>query len=372
MRILLLAFCIIMFSFNSSLAQVPFAQVNQMPLLMSPSMAGAKNTPRLCLGFNHQDIVRSKENNYAFSYDQIYRNTGAGIGAYGLYRTINENKTDDRQRSLIAGSKDQPHLNMKNHLLIGIAVAPKYNAYSKRNPNKIKYTYSPSYFIEFENDKTSFIDHLKSLDFYTTEFSSQHPEGVATYVHSLPDFVHTAVQGTSIKTGLGFQVNTEKLLVLYKVAYVYRHSKETITHYQYDNNKVLQDLKHQLHSIDQSIHMGYSISNGSDSRFSLTPMIGLGIKNYLNLAPSNVSSNDTLVYSHDLTSKKPDELNYWHGSISIKLVKILVGAAYTHYYQRAYKGLSAGYQSKSIKLMCNATVNEASKINIELTNVICF
>lgn len=344
---------IILFSIlgNIVLAQVSFNQANQQSLLMSSSMAGAKNCNRICLNFNNFS-GNNNHLNVGLSLDKMSKKLASGIGFYSLYSINKFNKISND--SLSKFKTDNSYFTNQNSILGGVCIAPKYNIKSKTNPNKNWLTFSPSIFIEGNIFTDKSIANIKIVQHNDTTKSN---------------YTSNSISEKTIRYGLGFLLNTDKLLLVYKGSFENSFINEDIvlSNYNLTNqhfNAENYNQNHTLHAIQQTLHFGYSLKKSEESQLSITPLIGLGHKKYLNL--DNSIPNYSLTNGQALITKSESAINYKHASLNVKYAKILLGCSFTGCYNTSMSAISIGYQNKSIKTVCNIAKTNNSIIGFEL------
>ncbi|MBC7389109.1 MAG: hypothetical protein H7329_07865 [Opitutaceae bacterium] len=333
-------------------AQVPFAQPNQLPLLMNPSLAGAKEKKRISLGYNMVNSQKRQDKNFSFSYDQVSKKLGSGIGFYYLQSNLQKDKKEGIQ--IIASTGE--FLTNQNQHVAGICIAPKYNIMSRSNPNKIKFTISPSLFFEVGKQYLSKTGQFAYLYQHSTLYNIENPDGIP-YGESTVQYARDRTDITLLRSGFGFQVNSGKLILLSKIPFERSSSKEQIDIVQSDLAPGIEkierhDLQNTLYSFDPNFHIGYSI-NKEGSRFSFTPIAGIGIKHYFNLGSKPAVRPQTSIYSNNLTSRQITDINYLHLSANFRYRKFLFGANHTEYYGNIYSGGMIGFQNEKLKIMGN-------------------
>jgi len=342
-----------------SWAQSSFAQVNQLPLQMNPSLAGGKEKKRLSLGWNTLQTDQKQESNYAFGYDQVARKLGSGIGVYYSFHDQKNDKLGENWKLLVPNDvSGLSYLASYQQHLAGICIAPKFNVMSRNNPTKIKYTFSPSIFVEIGKENRSSINQFHTQNFNSTLYSVDYPEGIALYDSSVTDYVRYKTDLNLFRSGIGLQLNSGKLIMLAKIAFERSASNEMIYFQYYNQQTSFQkeyktQAKQILCALEPNLHVSYSFSKNEEAKFVFTPIMGIGMKHYFNLGtkPDNVSAKS--VYSLNLTNRTQTEINYKHASANFRYSKLLFGVAYTQFLNATYLGGSLGFQNKWMKLIGN-------------------
>lgn len=334
------------------LSQLPFAQANQFPLLFNPSLAGGKGKKRVALAWNHMAASNQKGSNYGLSYDQPIKGLGSGIGIYSLIGQWQKEASANHYTTDIpsAMSNGGYALHSKD-MLFGFTFAPKYNLWDKKNPNVIKYTFSPSVFFEYENNRTDYFLGLQREAFNTTSYDIEHPGGVPVQDSAMTQWISNKSDGKKMRAGIGLQVNAKNVLVLLKTAYEMNVAKEEVAHHAYtspDGTMVSQSASYtpHLHAIVQSANVGITFPQQASAKLYFTPIIGYGYKVYLNPPSLNDSS-----HAFWQTAYKDNFANYLHASANFRTGKILWGGTYTKSGEHEYYGAGLGLQSDWVKLM---------------------
>lgn len=341
-----------------TLAQVPFAQVNQSPLLLNPSLAGAKNKHRLSLGYNNTgDNHENQRSNYHLSYDQFSKKIKSGIGLYYLYSNNRKDTIDSKWLNSLPNSvlaEEYNHHSQQHNF--GMCIAPKLNVMNKANHNLIQFTISPSFFVEYNRGSIDINDFFDSQSYYNTSFTIDHPEGTPTGTDStVTHFFQNSIHFQRVRTGFGFQLNSKNILFLVRVSHQMDRVNENdqfVRHQSpaFQTSYRGQERSHQLFSLEENISMGISIPKKSKASFYFTPIIGIGFKQQLN-ALSDSPKTDQIRYSHLISDTPAGGINYTHGSANFRFKKWLFGTAYTYTHQQTYYGGGIGFQNESIKIM---------------------
>ncbi len=357
-------------------AQSYFAQANQVPLLLNPSLAGAKEKKRLALGWNTAKGSQKQESNYAFGYDQVIRKIGSGIGAYYTFHDQKNDHLAENWKPLLPSEVvGANYLASYQQYLAGVCIAPKFNIMSRTNPNKIKYTFSPSIFVEMGKETRTSIDQFSSRTYQSTLYSVEHPSGVAMYDSTTSRYVKGKIGLNLIRTGIGLQLNSGNLILLSKIAFERSVSDEkiligTFNKEQGLSREISTNLKQTLYAIEPNFHLSYTMSKKEDAKFSFTPIAGIGLKHYFNLGTAPDSSENIIV-SRNLSQRKKTKINYKHASANFRFSKLLFGLAFTQFTKNTYAGASLGFQNKWMKVMGNFSTGmeniSGSKSSIEIS-----
>ena len=328
-------------------AQVPFAQANQLPTLLNPSMAGNKEQKRIVIGAN--TFTANNEtagSNIAIGYDQMIQKIGCGVGIYYLQTSYKDWLiTDDFY--FLEDPKKKKYLTNEKQNTLGICIAPKYNIPFKDNPHKIKYTISPSVFIELGKSINSMAFNLR----FENNFQTPPDDTVIAHYKTY------SYNNSFLRYGMGVAINNNNILLLGKIAFSRNAYSENVS--AVNNNISTQtenvyqsvDANSVLNTVEPSLNFGYSISKKTNPKLSFTPMVGIGLIHYFNLNAQYVQSG-TDKSRYNLTQSDATKINYLHASINARYKSILFGAAYTKYKSAVYNGVTLGFQNNHVKLMC--------------------
>jgi hypothetical protein len=363
------------FSKRISYAQ-NFAQVNQFPLQLSPSMAGSKEVKRISIGANTVNYAANKNQTFAVSYDQMFKKLCVGGGVY--YFQNNNNESFASSTSFEIPSTEKYRLQQSNKT-IGFCIAPKYNLYDKKVYGKIKYTFSPSVFLEFGNEQFIKTYDINRVDYNSTIYSPSNPDGIEHTDSTVLNYNQYQLKNLFIRSGIGLLLNSKNLILLSKLSIsAIEYNENLIENKIKDNADHVQNYNLQDHRIiytfAPTIHIGYTIQTHPKSNFNLTPIIGIGMNHYFNFA--STSTDSTEVYRYNISNSDITKLNYIHTSANFRFKYMLFGFAYTKYNDVIHKGITIGYQSKIVKIMLtgatNLNKNKAAYSNIEFTTSIFF
>ncbi len=356
-----------------------FAQINQLPLQLNPSLAGAKDKKRISAGLNQTGNGKYAQRTMAIGYDQMAKKLHVGLGIYYLNNKNNSQLITDASKILFPEHISDKKFHTKNTQQYGgICVAPKYNIYYKNIPKKIKYTFSPSLFTEAGKEHYSTITNITYKEYFTNTFSYTDAEKLQSdSVHS--KYTKYEFNNTFIRIGMGFQFNSGKFILLSKTTFSINTYQEGIQQYAYSNVTSYEEctsnisLNRTLYTIESNVHAGYTFSLNKNSDFTCTPILGIGIRHYLNLLPSSVSGE---AYRNNVSNADITQVNYTHASGNFRYKKILFGVCYTKYISCIYNGLTIGYQSDLMKIMltggANLQLQKNAYHNIEITTDLFF
>ena len=357
-----------------------FAQVNQLPLQLNPSLAGAKGKKRISSGLNQTGSEQYAQHTVAIGYDEMSKKLHVGLGIYYLNNKNNSQLIDDASKKLFSEHISSKKFYTENaRQYVGICIAPKYNIYYKNIPKKIKYTFSPSLFTEAGKEHYSTVVNVSFKEYFTNTFSNTTPE-----VHFQSDSLKSTYtkykfNNTFFRTGIGFQFNSGKFILLSKTTYSINRYKENIQQCAYSSETSSEactsntSLDRTLYAIESNMHVGYTFSINKKSDFTCTPIFGIGVRHYLDLLPSSASGE---AYRNNVSNTDITQLNYVHASGNFRYQKLLFGVCYTKYISCIYNGLTIGYQSDFMKIMltggANLQLQKNAYHNIEITTDLFF
>lgn len=362
--------------FSQTIYAQNFTQANQFPLQLSPSLAGGKEMKRISIGGNAVNYASNKTNAFAVSYDQISKKLHSGIGFYYFQDNNNEKITADSSLEALYSEK---YKMQKSNKTLGFCIAPKYNIYDKKIYGKIKYTFSPSIFLELGNEKYKESYGLKSTDYYSTAYSGANPNGIKQKDSTLLTYYQYNLNNLYIRSGIGLLLNSENLILLSKISFSVIECNEQVTDHTSKNNSSHKqesffDKTSFMYSFEPTIHIGYTIRPHSKSKISLTPILGIGIKHYFNFTPTSIDSIE--VYRYNISNSNITQCNYIHASANFRFSFLFLGLAYTKYMHTIHKGITIGYQSNNIKIMFTGATNlnpdKTTYSNLELSTGIFF
>ena len=353
-----------------------FAQVNQFPLQLSPSLAGSKEIKRISIGANTVHYDANKTQTFAVSYDQMFKKLCAGGGAYYFQNNNNESFVASTS---VETPPSEKYITQQSNKTIGFCIAPKYNLYDKKVYGKIKYTFSPSLFLEFGNEQFKKTYDINRIDYVSTIYSPSNPTGIERTDSILLNYDQYQLNNLLIRSGIGLLLNTENLILLSKLSFsateynensIGNTIKDHLNHRQNYNLKT----KSLIYAFAPTIHAGYTIRTHPKSNFNLTPIVGIGMNHYFNFAPSSIDSVE--VYRYNISNSDITKINYLHASANFRFKFMLFGFAYTKYNDVIHKGITVGYQSTKAKIILtgatNLNKNKTTYSNLEITTGIFF
>ena len=83
----------------SALAQIPFAQAIQSPLVLNSSMAGNKHNNRLSAIYNQSQVRDKRITNYHFFFDTFLKKLGSGLGVFYIRQQYKSSAIPSNMRS---------------------------------------------------------------------------------------------------------------------------------------------------------------------------------------------------------------------------------------------------------------------------------
>lgn len=348
-------------TYVQSLAQTNFAQVTQTPLLLNSSLAGSMKAKRIATAYNGLDGNDKRFTNLYASYDDHSKLLRSGIGGYYAYELSKSKAIDANfKQELRARLASQDFENQARTHRIGLSFAPKY-VFKKGNK-----TFSPSIFMEYGQT-----EQKQAFGFKHTTLGLMPSD---TFYHEA-NTIRYYKGNTTIRqfhTGFGFAVNTKHWVLLCKTFYSIESGHEyleKIDIQRFDNTlktrmKLFVD---EFYALSQQVQMGYSFPKNTNASWSLTPMLGLGAKQYLNAGKlaSDTSTIDA-VYGQYQSSKKAGEINYIHASTNFRVDKFITGFAFTKSNDQAFYGFNLGYQTDAYRLIANCMWRER-RIALEMS-----
>jgi hypothetical protein len=336
-------------------AQIPFSNVNQAPLLMSPSLAGAKKGLRISTNANGIWNSNIRHSNAYASVDILSKKLRSGLGFYYLFTNGKTNRINVELKNDLGTLLPQKFESAIKNQTLGVCIAPKFIS---EDGNR---TFSPSVFFEYGNGNQFY--KLNDEYSYTYQYSPNQPNGVATK-DSLTYYTSTVKQQT-FNTGLGFSYLTDKLMIATKSSCSMYDTEEQLTHHEFSfatKNQAVNTKKVNKHlfGLSNSAHLAYSFTQGKDADFSLTPIVGIGMNHYLNLPqiPVSTDANETVIYPQSIIRKSYKTVNYYHTALNLRFVNFLTGLSYTKSQTYEFYGLNIGYQNSHFKLLTNWMIRE--------------
>jgi len=335
---------------TSLYAQVQFAQVNQLPTLLSPSMAGSKEQKRIIIGVNnYTSNNETAGSNIAIGYDQMIKKIGCGIGVYYLQNNFKENLINENDLiKFPENTRKTKYYTIENQKTTGICIAPKYNITFKDNPYKIKYTFSPSIFIELGKSTNTMLCN--------PSFEYKYTNTPVYYNWTEENYYKYSYNNTFFRSGLGVQLNNKKLIVLGKIAFTRNSYSEQISYTTFlistntESETQPKTANSTFYAVEPTLHLGYTFSKETNTSFAFTPILGIGIIHYFNLDAQSIQS-DSDKSRYNITQNELSEINYVHASANARYKKLLFGAAYSYYQTSIYKGITLGFQNNRMKVM---------------------
>ncbi len=332
-------------------AQMPFAHPNQLSVMQNPSLAGARNRVRLASSFNHAASTNRRESNLGLCYDQTLKKTGLGVGAYYQFSSQAYRRIEADWATYLPETK---YVETSQFHRIGIALAPKYNIMSKKDPSKIRLSVSPSVFVEYQYKRNTIYDYFSKITYRETEYTSEHPNGLAQPDSSVGSYIKDAFANNVYKAGMALGIHAENIILLFKVSHETDRSSETVA--KHDVNLSMpqhriqsQSFNQTVYSIDESMYTGISFPKRRNTLLSLTPMVGLGFKQYLNVKRGAEAGSK--VYNQNLKTRNNMDINMAHASAMLRIGKFITGTSYTQSNHKDYYGVSLGFQSSKMKLI---------------------
>lgn len=187
--------------------QVQFANIHQVPLILSPSNVGSKYGHRFVLASNSNSSGAHTNTNHTLSFDTFSRRKRLAIGLfywgtaharnlpsvdYSYYKSRFEHKLFESTLPIKEVAKEG-----------GLCIGIKYNILDKDNPNIFKASITPVAGISLGN---------RDLDNYFGFSSHASSNDSLSYKHHISRTVFCTSQ-------LGFKYNSEHLLLMYHIKF---------------------------------------------------------------------------------------------------------------------------------------------------------
>lgn len=348
----------------SAVAQDDFLQVTQTPLLLNPSNSGGKAERRVAAALNRLSSNSSIDNsekkslykNAYVSYDWLMKKHGLGAGIYYAFNQMKyfNNESILNQQNWTEEEKEKlkyTGLLATNKNRIGLSIAPKYNIKSRKEYNKIIYTFSPSLFLEYSNSKYSNDHHYESVK--SLIYDSNFPDGKV--VSNTLKYYQTNIKSNILKTGLGLQWNTNSFVLMYKAIYEIKRSSEQMDLTTLNNSNINEvqrsfNFNKTLYALEQTLVIGKTFPANLNSKFSVTPLMGYGYRNNLNSQGHKSNPDSTLYVSH-IFRERINYHSFIHASIMLRYSIFLLGAGATNAaFGNEYAGFTLGLQGKKYKV----------------------
>jgi hypothetical protein len=327
-------------------AQIQFSLPSQVPLLLSPSLAGAKSKARINLATTVESAENQKDNSQYVSVDYLSKKLHSGIGLYFLSTNFKANPINENLKNEIKNIENLNFDTRTTSKTLGLCIAPKFVAGEK------SVTFSPSIFGEFRQEK-----NYNLLDYsylYQSSYDAQSNQ-MNTQKEQL-HYSQSNFKTVQYNVGLGLALNSEKLLICTKSTIGSMDNTENLNlkkyFYSLDSLHVQNIESNQnLRFVSNTFFSSYSFNFDGVNECRITPSFGLGFRNYLDLGkPKFQNSETTTYYYSQFLNKESFVFDFLHCSIMARLSSVLVGYSYTKTTPNDYKGIVLGYQREKFKL----------------------
>lgn len=346
-----------------------FIHANQMPMYYNPSFAGSKGDDRLSVLTNFMsDHYKKAQNNYA-SYDLLVKKLGSGIGV-AVYNFNNVQNLDnsyygDRYVSYNTGG-------MK------LAFAPKYLI--KKRDGTTRATFSPSLGVGFSASNVENRQVETYLENHYSTESVYYKSGQTYYRRNISlDYIYSDIQHNKVfETSFGLLYNSKKMLLGLKITNkFFRHDllnrvnypnrSDTIRYWSGEAPKPgeygYEDWRDTYYfgSLDStkgktkistsyqvaSLYISHTIKYKEESKFSVTPLLQLGVAYVPNL-PRDHRNTDFRIYSTNFNT------TVQYGKFLLGMgINAEVGYQYYAGFQNEKMRIMIGGFSKSLEVSLN-------------------
>jgi hypothetical protein len=352
------------------MGQVPFFHPTQAPLQLNSSLAGSKAKKRVAVNGQFPTGGNERTNRFYCSYDQALMKAGSGIGLWYSKENKKE-ELSDLNKSETTESELQ-FINTHNSDESGIAFAPKYIVPEKHNLRILKYSVSPGFFFSYERTRNTIFTNISRE--YQKTYSPQHIQGIDIITDTIK-FIQSDVESDRFKPGFSLMINSKTFMFMYQATHqteltkesaAFRIRKKGADPFTYQTVH----LNRNTYSVQQTLFAGKTFPADPGSKVSLTVQGGAGIR--LMLSRPSVSGNSMTSYSSPYFSMQKNSINYLHASATIRLQKLIAGGGYNRYESENYTYISAGYQSKKVKITAATGLNKKRKGQIDLSGSFLF
>lgn len=301
--------CLCLGCFNDLSAQVGLSNYSQAPMLIHPSLVGSSGGRRASVAFGRMDdgIIYSSTSKSYYSnlyYDQLWKKLGSGIGGYF---NVSKMPNDKGYENLL------PYVRSRKHsMAMGVSIAPKYTLMSKKKPDKIRFTLSPSLSLNYNFAYT----HLD------INIPANNAKGLATdttsYYNKFNHFTASA----------GGLLNSKVIMLGLALNYVL--------------------VNHQVKAQNTDLDEYYNTTMPRRHLFSTSVVFGFSLPRRENslLGFSFVTKRSILL---NASGNLQRFTNPSYGNMNLRVWKILFGTSMASSPVRSYEGLYLGYKAKKWK-----------------------
>lgn len=334
-------------------AQVLFANIHQVPLVLNASNVGSKYGHRLALAANDNSNNQYQNSNYAFSYDTFTKQKRLALGTYYWSTALAENlRMSDYTVYAKKFEHDLFNRSMPNKDLFkegGVCLGVKYNVINKQNPNTFKASITPALGISIGGGH---VDNYSGFDYVSSNNDYLDANDSMFYKHQITRSFSCAGQ-------FGIKYNAERFLIMYqlKIRKVWISEKHITwstsslsTIYPEGTVKYEAEGGFTSNSIEQRIAATYLIRKKQNEKFCITLHGSIGLFSFMGIPKTK--QNPFTESSALLNAQNNKPYRYLATCSAIaKVSKILVGWSWARYNLYSSYGMSAGLQFTHFKLL---------------------
>lgn len=354
MKYILCVGLMLCFGMDNLTAQIQFANIHQIPLVLTPSNVGSKNGHRLVLAANNNAKGDAYTNsNYAINFDTFSKKHRLAMGGY-YFQTKYERSLPISDPSMY---KDRFAHQIFNTALPnqetakegGLCMGIKYNVLNKNNPNTFKASITPALGISMgTRSMNSHVD----FGYVSTNNTYLDREDSIYYSHQISSTFFGTLQ-------LGIKYNSERLLLMYHTKFRKEWVAEKHIAWSsgsgnivFPNETLKEETESQLvnNSLENRVTAAYVAYKSKSDHLGLTLYGSLGLLSPIAIPKSRrgtFTENSYLIY------RQKEFKNQYLASIAAlaKVYKTLWGVSGSVYGQHSTYGITAGLQFKYFKLL---------------------
>lgn len=331
-KTIFLTLCILL---STTYAQVGVASLSQTPILLHPSMVGSSQSKRASVVYGVSecnDIKPSSQvytyvanpspefpftkneyylkNNFTATYDQIWKKLGSGIGGYVNYAFV------PTQSGSKYSYKDEYTKLKANFINLGASFAPKYTIMKKKDPNEVRFTWSPSISIDFSTNTYK----------YNENIPANNPNEL------IGKQLNFKTNNTLTRITLGGLLNSKRLILGATLGYQndnYTRNYST----SYTDTTFYDNKNHNIGYLKGSALFGISFPKREKSLvgFSYTTKISLANSKYITQKSNRLGIDDS------------------YGNMNLRIWNCFVGYSQSWNYFNINRNLYVGYKAKNWK-----------------------
>jgi hypothetical protein len=349
--------------------QVPFAAVQQLPILQNTSFAGSKNSRRWVLAYNQSRERSYRVSSQYISYDGFWARKKVGFAIHLLNSASKEKGNFDHLQTFKTLFKNDlfsaSYPFTKSERMLGICIAPKYNLALDKSHQKASYTLSPSIGVDIVSQKQVLMDHWNMR-------TARDLQADTTYylVDSL-DFVESNTQSTQMRLNAGLKLNSKRFILSYLFSYTYDWiTEEYLIHegsiYHNHTDTRTSSLKHRIPSHAHWFTGAYAFFKRERSNFSLFG--GLGLRQFVGKSRySNPNKKWNSLYASD--KARMDLISQYYLAGVFRYHKILMGGTFSAFDKFKTYGINLGYQNNAFRVFTtfNALPKSYSTVEVVLS-----